>query len=106
MRANVVVIVTLLATPAAPQAERVPPGKGVFLVAKPSIEGFLGMIHSAPIQVRAAAEAERWVTVIAIAASPDAESAEPPLKPNQPTQSMPVPVTVIVRLWGIMGVEP
>ena len=60
--------------------------------------------HSIAIQVIAAAEAEMWVTAIAIAALPFAARAEPPLNPNQPTQSMPVPVTHMVRLCGGMGV--
>ena len=34
-------------------------------------------------------------------ALPSAASALPPLKPNQPTQSMPAPVTVMVMLCGI-----
>ena len=41
--------------------------------------------------------------VIAIAALPLAPSALPPLKPNQPTHSMPVPVTVMVMLCGNIG---
>ena len=44
-----------------------------------------------------------WVTSIAMAPSPFAASALPPLKPNQPTQSMPAPATVSVMLWGGMG---
>ena len=42
--------------------------------------------------------AERWVTSIAIAALLSAATAEPALKPNHPTHSMPAPVTVMVRL--------
>ena len=41
-----------------------------------------------------------------VAALPSAATAEPALKPNQPTHSMPAPVTVIVRLWGGMATEP
>ena len=37
-------------------------------------------------------------------ALPPAVRAEPPLKPNQPTHSMPAPVTVMVMLCGIIGV--
>ena len=37
-------------------------------------------------------------------AAPSADSALPALKPNQPTQSMPAPVTVIVRLCGGIAV--
>ena len=56
------------------------------------------------IQVNAAVAAEIWVTATAMAASPFAARALPPLKPYQPTQSMPVPVTHMVRLWGGMAV--
>ena len=67
-------------------------------VARPSALGLPCLTHSKPTQVSAATDAERWVTAIAIAACPLAASALPPLNPNQPTQSMPVPVTVMVRL--------
>ena len=40
---------------------------------------------------------------IAIAASPPAASADPPLNPNQPTQSIAAPVMVIVILCGGIG---
>ena len=62
------------------------------------------MRHSMAIHVSAAVEADIWVTVIAMAAAPLAPRADPPLNPYQPTQSIPVPVTHIVRLWGGMGV--
>ncbi len=41
-----------------------------------------------------------WVTSIAMAAEPFAARAEPALKPNQPTHSIPVPTNVRARLWG------
>ena len=44
--------------------------------------------------------APRCVTSIAIAAEPLAASALPPLKPNQPTHSMPAPITVSGMLCG------
>ena len=47
-------------------------------------------------------EPRTCVTAMAIAAAAPAATAEPPLKPNQPTQSMPVPVTVMAKLWGSM----
>ncbi len=58
------------------------------------------------IQAREPQAADKWVTSIAMAALPSAATAEPALKPNQPTHSMPAPVTVIVRLWGGMATEP
>jgi hypothetical protein len=40
------------------------------------------------------------VTKIAIPARPSEANALPPLNPNQPTQSIPAPVTTIVMLCG------
>src|SRR5262245_50075020 len=45
------------------------------------------------------------VTSIAIAASPFAASALPPLKPNQPTHNIPAPATVNVMLCGNIGCD-
>ena len=42
--------------------------------------------------------------MIATAATPLAASAEPPLKPAQPNHRMPVPIIVIGRLCGGIGV--
>ena len=67
---------------------------------RPSTEGFPRVIHSRNIQVSAPVEAARWVAVIAKAARELAPSAEPPLKPNQPTQSRPVPITASERSCG------
>ena len=58
------------------------------------------------IHAREPQAAERCVTNIAIAALLSAASADPALKPNQPTHSMPAPVTVMVRLCGGMAVCP
>ena len=40
---------------------------------------------------------------MAMEALPSAARAEPPLKPNQPTHSMPAPITVMVMLCGFMA---
>jgi hypothetical protein len=74
-------------------------------VTTPRALGLPKRIHSMAIQVMAPVAAEMWVTSMAMAASPLAARALPPLKPNQPTQSMPAPVTVMVMLCGIMGVS-
>ena len=58
------------------------------------------------IQAKEPHAAERWVTSIAMAALLSAATADPALKPNQPTHSIPAPVTVMVRLCGGMAVEP
>ena len=41
-----------------------------------------------------------WVAAKAPAATPSAARALPALKPNQPNQSIPVPKSVMGRLWG------
>src|SRR3990172_8621885 len=53
----------------------------------PSTEGLPPAPHSAPIQTIAPVDAARCVATIAIAARELAPTAEPPLKPSQPTQS-------------------
>jgi hypothetical protein len=53
--------------------------------------------HSSAIQVKAPVEAARWVARIANTAREFAASAEPPLNPNQPTHSSPVPMTASER---------
>src|SRR3984957_13730710 len=59
----------------------------------PSTEGLPLAIHSANIQPNAAAAVAIWVTAIAMPARPFAATAEPALKPNQPTQSRDAPIT-------------
>src|SRR3984957_1338287 len=60
---------------------------------QPSTEGLPLAIHSANIQPSAAAAVAIWVTAIALTARPFAATAEPALKPNQPTQSRDAPIT-------------
>ena len=62
--------------------------------------------HSTQSQVKAPAAADRCVTSMAMPASPLAASALPALKPNQPTHSMPAPVTVMVMLCGGIAAVP
>ena len=66
----------------------------------PSTDGFRRVDHSSAAQVSAPAQADRCVAVIAITARGDAVKAEPPLKPNQPTHSMPVPMIASDRSYG------
>src|SRR3982074_1092797 len=54
--------------------------------------------HSTSIQVKAATAVAIWVTNIAIPACMPAETAEPALKPNQPTQSREAPMKVSTML--------
>ena len=62
-------------------------------------------MRSTTSQPSMAAEAARKVFMIAWAATPSAASAEPALNPAQPNHRMPVPSTVIGRLWGGIGVS-
>src|SRR5713226_719870 len=66
----------------------------------PSTDGLPRVHHSRNIQVNAPVEAARWVAVMAKTARELAPSAEPPLKPSQPTQSRPAPITANDRSWG------
>ena len=63
----------------------------------PSTEGLPRSHHSRIIQVSTPAHAARCVATMAKPARELAPSAEPPLKPNQPTQSRPVPITASDR---------
>jgi len=60
-------------------------------VAMPTRVGFLKLTHSMSIQTKAAVAADVWVTIKARAALASAATADPALKPNQPTQSMAAP---------------
>ena len=84
--------------PTKPEAGVIVARPATIPVTRPRAEGLPYLDHSKPIQVNAPAAAEMCVTSIAMAASPFAASALPPLNPNQPTQSMAAPVMVIVML--------
>src|SRR5215468_7120529 len=66
----------------------------------PITVGFLRIIHSTNIQVSAATAVAICVTVIAMPACRPAVTAEPALKPNQPTHSSEAPMKVSTMLWG------
>src|ERR1700693_4381942 len=59
--------------------------------------------HSTTIQVSAAVAVAIWVTAIAMPALPPADTADPALKPNQPTHSSEAPIIVSTRLCGGIG---
>src|SRR6266436_1679655 len=71
--------------------------------AAPSTVGLPRVSHSVNIQPSAAAAAPVLVARKALTARPFASSALPALKPNQPNQSSPAPMTVIGRLCGCIG---
>ena len=60
------------------------------------------IIHSTKVQDSTAAAAAIWVANIAMPARPPAVSAEPALKPNQPTHNRAAPITASDRLAGAM----
>src|SRR5512139_3995431 len=66
----------------------------------PSRLGFPLISHSANIQDSAAAAVAIRLLAKARVAVPPASSAEPALKPNQPTHSRDAPIMVMVRLCG------
>ena len=55
-------------------------------------------IHSTSIQVKPAAAVAIWVTSMAMPACMPAVTAEPALKPNQPTHSSEAPMKVSIML--------
>src|ERR1700751_5585358 len=61
------------------------------------------VIHSTIIQPRPAAAVAIWVTAIAMPALTPEVTAEPALKPNQPTHSSEAPIMVRTRLCGGIG---
>src|SRR5215475_5971371 len=66
----------------------------------PMTVGLLRIAHSANIQASAAVAVAIWVTVIAMPACMPAVTAEPALKPNQPTHSRDAPMKVSTMLWA------
>ena len=67
----------------------------------PSSEALPLISHSVNIQDSAAAAVATKVLIIAMPAeAPVASSAEPALKPNQPTQSSDAPIMVMTSEWG------
>ncbi len=74
--------------------------------AAPSIDGLPFSIHSANIQDSTAAAVATSVLMNARAAASPASSAEPALKPNQPTHSSDAPIIVNVRLCGAIESRP
>ena len=66
----------------------------------PTTVGLPRSTHSTNIQVSAAAAVAIWVTVIAMPACMPAVTAEPALKPNQPTHSSEAPMKVSTTLWA------
>src|SRR4051812_35533865 len=72
----------------------------------PSMLGLPTTIHSAKSHARAAAAAPKWVATKALEASPDALSALPALKPNQPTQRRAAPTVLSTTLCGRMASVP
>src|SRR4051812_40511601 len=66
----------------------------------PSTLGLPDIIHSATIQESAAAAAAKCVATKALVAKPEAFSALPALKPNQPTHNRQAPIVLNTTLCG------
>ncbi len=90
--------------PTKPEAGVMVPSPATIPVAAPRTLGLPNRHHSMADQAMTPAAAEMWVATRAMAALPSAARALPALKPNHPTHSIPAPPTVMVRLWGMMGV--
>src|ERR1700733_10959798 len=72
----------------------------------PSTLGFPLISHSVNIQDSAGAAGASCVAAKAMPARPSEATAEPALKPNQPTHSSDAPITVKVRLYGAIDSLP
>src|SRR6266851_1558061 len=72
----------------------------------PSTLGLPFVIHSTDIHDNAAAAVANWVTSMAMPARPLAATADPALKPNQPTQSSEPPIMVSTKLCGVKVSPP
>src|SRR4051794_13873656 len=72
----------------------------------PRTLAFWRVMYSSAAHVNDATAVASVVVVKALAATPSAATAEPALKPYQPTQSMPVPIMQSTRLCGGIGVLP
>src|SRR3954470_3568324 len=70
----------------------------------PRTLAFRCSIHSAASQPSVAAAAPKCVATNALVASPEAESALPALKPNQPTHNRQAPMKLSTRLCGFIAV--
>src|SRR5215831_4808942 len=66
----------------------------------PTTVGLPRMAHSTNIHVKAAVAVATCVTVIAMPACRPADTADPALKPNQPTHSSEAPMNVSTMLWA------
>jgi hypothetical protein len=73
---------------------------------RPSSDGRPRSTHSPNIQDMAPADAAMCVTAMARPARPSAATAEPALKPNQPTHNSPAPAMVRPRLNGSKASRP
>src|SRR5687767_10160381 len=71
--------------------------------AAPRTLGFPLLNHSIIAQLRPPAAPAKWVAANALVASAPPFKALPPLNPNQPTQSRPVPIRLRTTLCGSIG---
>src|SRR6516165_2901894 len=93
-------------TPTKPDAGVIATSPATAPEAMPSTDGLPLTPHSVNAHDSAATAVASWVTTIAMPARPSAATAEPALKPNQPTHSSDAPTRVSVRLCGAIASLP
>src|SRR6202171_6107216 len=93
-------MITAASGPTKPEAGVIATRPATAPEAIPSTLGLPLTSHSVNIQPTAAAAVAMWVTAKAMPARPSEATAEPALKPNQPTHSSEAPITVSARLCG------
>ncbi|CAB3775357.1 hypothetical protein LMG29542_08739 [Paraburkholderia humisilvae] len=94
------------ATPTKPEAGVIATRPATAPDTMPSTDGLPLAIHSANIQLSAAIAVAICVVSIAKPARPSAATAEPALKPNQPTHSIEAPISDSTRLCGAITSLP
>src|SRR5580658_7768057 len=99
-------MITAESGPTKPEAGVIATSPATAPEAMPSTLGLPLVTHSVNIQASAATAVAMCVTAKAMPARPSEATAEPALKPNQPTHSSDAPTTVRVRLYGAIDSLP
>src|SRR5580658_2900857 len=99
-------MITAESGPTKPEAGVIATSPATAPEAMPSTLGLPFATHSVNIQASAAAAVAMCVAANAMPARPSEATAEPALKPNQPTHSSDAPMTVSVRLCGAIDSLP
>ena len=94
------------AGPTKPAAGVTPTKPAIAPDAPPNNDGRPLITHSVAVQAKTAPAVAIRVLKNASAAVSVAPSAEPALKPNQPTNNSDAPISVIGKLWGFIDSLP